>query len=129
MSLENKSHFQAEKEAIFLLLTENKSYFQAEKEAIFLLLTGIGYEIYSTVDACKTTNEMWIDMERLQQGESLNIQDVKTNLFWEFGKFTSRDRESMKSYYSRFYKMMNEMIRNNLQVATMQVNVQFLYQL
>ncbi|GJR43969.1 hypothetical protein Tco_1312072 [Tanacetum coccineum] len=26
----------------------------------------------------------------------------------------STDRESMESYYSRFYKMMNEMIRNNL---------------
>nr|GEW30951.1 integrase, catalytic region, zinc finger, CCHC-type, peptidase aspartic, catalytic [Tanacetum cinerariifolium] len=43
------------------------------------------------------------------QGESLNKQDVKTNLFWEFGKFTSRDGESIESYYSRFYKMMNEM--------------------
>ncbi|GKD46519.1 hypothetical protein Tco_1271164 [Tanacetum coccineum] len=72
---------------------------------------------------------MWIAIERLQQGESLNIQDVKTNLFWEFGKFTSHDGESMESYYSRFYKMMNEMIRNNLTVATMQVNVQFLQQL
>ncbi|GJR69335.1 hypothetical protein Tco_0015400 [Tanacetum coccineum] len=38
----------------------------------------------------------------------------------EFGKFTSHDGESMESYYSRFYKMMNEMIRNNLEVATMQ---------
>ncbi|GJY24725.1 hypothetical protein Tco_0398383 [Tanacetum coccineum] len=35
----------------------------------------------------------------------------------------------MESYYIRFYKMMNEMIRNNLTVATMQVNVQFLQQL
>ncbi|GJU45976.1 retrovirus-related pol polyprotein from transposon TNT 1-94 [Tanacetum coccineum] len=35
----------------------------------------------------------------------------------------------MESYYSRFYKMMNEMIRNNLTVAMMQVNVQFLQQL
>ncbi|GJX76465.1 hypothetical protein Tco_0323276 [Tanacetum coccineum] len=35
----------------------------------------------------------------------------------------------MESYCSRFYKMMNEMIRNNLTVATMQVNVQFLQQL
>ncbi|GJZ99335.1 ribonuclease H-like domain-containing protein, partial [Tanacetum coccineum] len=92
----------------------------AEKEAIHLLLTGIGDDIYSTVDACKTTYEIWIDIERLQQGESLNIQDVKTNLFWEFGKFTSHDGESMESYYFRFYKMMNEMIRNNLAVATMQ---------
>ncbi|GJR69780.1 hypothetical protein Tco_0015845 [Tanacetum coccineum] len=77
-------------------------------------------EIYSNVDACKTPHEMWIAIERLQQGESLNIQDVKTSLFWEFGKFTSHDEESMESYYSRFYKMMNEMIRNNLTVATMQ---------
>ncbi|GJW72007.1 hypothetical protein Tco_0128924 [Tanacetum coccineum] len=73
----------------------------ATEEAIFLLLTGIGDDIYSTVDACKTANEMWIAIERLQQGESLNVQDVKTNLFWEFGKFTSRDGESMESYYSR----------------------------
>ncbi|GJU43070.1 retrovirus-related pol polyprotein from transposon TNT 1-94 [Tanacetum coccineum] len=53
----------------------------------------------------------------------------KDNLFWEFGKFTSRDGESMESYYSRFYKLMNELTRNNLQVTTMQVNVQFLQQL
>ncbi|GKB28675.1 integrase, catalytic region, zinc finger, CCHC-type containing protein [Tanacetum coccineum] len=35
----------------------------------------------------------------------------------------------MESYYTRFYNLMNEMIRNNLTVATMQVNVQFLQQL
>ncbi|GJX62216.1 hypothetical protein Tco_0295116 [Tanacetum coccineum] len=104
-------------------------YSLSEEEAIFLLLTGIGDEIYSTVDACNTANEMWIAIERLQQGESLNVQDVKTNLFWEFGKFTSRDGESMESYYSRFYKLMNELTRNNLQVTLMQVNVQFLQQL
>nr|GEU71502.1 hypothetical protein [Tanacetum cinerariifolium] len=80
-------------------------------------------EIYSMVDACVIAHEMWIAIKRLQQGESLNIQDVKTNLFWEFGRFTSHDGESMESYYFRFYKMMNEMIRNNLEVATMQVNV------
>nr|GEZ01460.1 hypothetical protein [Tanacetum cinerariifolium] len=64
--------------------------------------------------------EMWEAIERLQQGEPLNIQDVKTNLFWEFRKFTSHDGESMESYYTRFYKLMNEMIRNNLTVTTMQ---------
>ncbi|GKD76688.1 retrovirus-related pol polyprotein from transposon TNT 1-94 [Tanacetum coccineum] len=72
---------------------------------------------------------MWEAIERLQQGESLNIQDVKTNLFWEFGKFTSHDGETIESYYTRFYKLMNEMVRNNLTIATMQVNVQFLQQL
>nr|GEZ99158.1 hypothetical protein [Tanacetum cinerariifolium] len=38
----------------------------------------------------------------------------------EFEKFTSHDGETMESYYTRFYKLMNEMIRNNLTVTTMQ---------
>nr|GEU92207.1 hypothetical protein [Tanacetum cinerariifolium] len=65
---------------------KNKANFQVEKEAIHLILTGIGDEIYSTVDACQTAQEI-------------------------------------------FYKLMNEMIQNNLTVATMQDNVQFLRQL
>ncbi|GKD84414.1 hypothetical protein Tco_1355568, partial [Tanacetum coccineum] len=52
--------------------------------------------------------EMWTAIERLQQGESLNVQDVKTNLFWEFGKFTSRDGESIESYYSRFVTVVKQ---------------------
>nr|GEY26869.1 hypothetical protein [Tanacetum cinerariifolium] len=154
MSPANKAHFEAEKEAIHLLLTEigdeiystvdacqiaqemweaiktlrqgipehttvetpmnmfptNKAHFEAEKEVIHLILTGIEDEIYSIVDAYQTAQEMWEAIERLQQGESLNIQDVKTNLFWEFGKFTSHDGETMESYYTRFYKLMNEII-------------------
>nr|GEU52366.1 retrovirus-related Pol polyprotein from transposon TNT 1-94 [Tanacetum cinerariifolium] len=116
-------------ETLQTMSSENKAHYESEKEAIHLILTGIRDEIYLTVDACKTTQEMWKAIERLQQGESLNIQDVKTNLFWEFGKFTSHDGGTIESYYTRFYKMMNEMIRNNLTVATMQVNVQFLQQL
>ncbi|GJX28216.1 hypothetical protein Tco_0236295 [Tanacetum coccineum] len=68
-----------ERTAVETLLTmslENKAHYESEKEAIHLLLTRIRDEIYSTVDACKTAHEMWIAIERLQEGESLNIQDV-----------------------------------------------------
>ncbi|GKF50497.1 hypothetical protein Tco_0146964, partial [Tanacetum coccineum] len=78
-------------ETLLNISPENKAHYDAEKEAIYLLLTRIGDEIYLIVDACKTTHEMWIAIERLQHGESLNKQD--------------------------------------LGVATMQVNVQFLQQL
>ncbi|GJZ38065.1 hypothetical protein Tco_0584256 [Tanacetum coccineum] len=88
-------------ETILNMSPENKAHFESEKEAIHFLLTGIEDEIYSTVDACKTAHEMWGAIERLQQGESLNIQDIKTNLFWDFGKFTSHDGETMESYYTR----------------------------
>ncbi|GKF03714.1 hypothetical protein Tco_0030637, partial [Tanacetum coccineum] len=40
-----------EAETIHNMTIENKLYFQAEKEAVFLILTGIRDEIYSTVDA------------------------------------------------------------------------------
>nr|GEW60606.1 hypothetical protein [Tanacetum cinerariifolium] len=45
-------------------------YTLSRKEAIHLLLTGIGDEIYLTVDACKSAHEMWIAIERLQQDTS-----------------------------------------------------------
>ncbi|GJU76145.1 hypothetical protein Tco_1273215 [Tanacetum coccineum] len=92
-------------------LPKNRAYIDAEAEAIHMILSGIRDAIFSTVNACITAKEMWTTIERLQLGESLNKQDVKTNLFWKFGKFTSRDGESIESYYSRFYKMMNEMVQ------------------
>nr|GEX99133.1 hypothetical protein [Tanacetum cinerariifolium] len=46
---------------------ENKAHFLAEKEAIHLILTGIGDDIYSTVDSFQMTQEMWEAIERLQQ--------------------------------------------------------------
>ncbi|GJU73590.1 integrase, catalytic region, zinc finger, CCHC-type containing protein [Tanacetum coccineum] len=101
----------------------------AKAEAVQIILTGIDNDIYSTVDACPNACEMWKAIERLKQGESINVQDLETNLYWEFGKFTSRDGESLESYYSRFYKMMNELVRNQCHVTNHQVNVQFLLQL
>ncbi|GJT74662.1 retrovirus-related pol polyprotein from transposon TNT 1-94 [Tanacetum coccineum] len=101
----------------------------AEAEVVHIILTGIDNDIYSTVDACPNACEMWKAIERLKQGESINVQDLETNLYWEFGKFTSRDGESLESYYSRFYKMMNELVRNQCNVTNHQVNVQFLLQL
>nr|GEV91077.1 hypothetical protein [Tanacetum cinerariifolium] len=43
---------------------ENKAHFLAEKEAIHLILTRIEDDIYSTVDACQTAQEMWQAIER-----------------------------------------------------------------
>nr|GFC79241.1 hypothetical protein [Tanacetum cinerariifolium] len=70
-------------------------------QAVKIILTGIDNDIYSTVDACPNACEMWKAIERLKQGESINVQHLETNLFWEFGKFTSLDGESLESYYSR----------------------------
>nr|GEX29466.1 hypothetical protein [Tanacetum cinerariifolium] len=56
---------------------------EAEAEAVQIILTGIDNDIYSTVDACLNAYEMWKAIERLKQGESINVQDLETNLYWE----------------------------------------------
>ncbi|GJR27895.1 hypothetical protein Tco_1104127 [Tanacetum coccineum] len=69
---------------------EKRAYFDVEAEAIHMILSGIRDKIYSTVDAYTISKEMWIAIKRLQHGESLNKQDVKTDLFWEFGQFRNQ---------------------------------------
>nr|GEV82385.1 Gag-Pol polyprotein [Tanacetum cinerariifolium] len=76
---------------------ENKAYFEAEKEAIHLILTRIGDEIYSTVDACQTTQEIWEAIERLQQARM-----VKKNL------------ALIAKYFKKIYKPTN----NNLKTSS-----------
>ncbi|GKB33468.1 hypothetical protein Tco_0872869 [Tanacetum coccineum] len=90
----------------------------AEAEAVQIILTGIDNDIYSIVDACPNACEMWKAIERLKQDESINVQDLETSLYWEFRKFISQDGESLELYYSRFYKMMNELVRNQCNVQS-----------
>ncbi|GKA79363.1 hypothetical protein Tco_0785959 [Tanacetum coccineum] len=80
---------------------EIKKRINAEAEAVHIIMTGIDNDIYSIIDACPNAKEIWKSIERLMQGENINKHDVETNLFWAFGKFTSRDEESLESYYLR----------------------------
>ncbi|GKA24171.1 integrase, catalytic region, zinc finger, CCHC-type containing protein [Tanacetum coccineum] len=70
-------------ETVLNMSPKNKAHFESEKEAIHLILTGIGDEIYLTVDACQTAHEMWEAIKRLQQGESLTIPNVRKKLFYD----------------------------------------------
>nr|GEV09647.1 integrase, catalytic region, zinc finger, CCHC-type, peptidase aspartic, catalytic [Tanacetum cinerariifolium] len=69
----------------------------AKTKSIQIILIGIDNDIYSTVDACPNACEMWKAIERLKQGESINVQDLETNLYWEFGKFTSQDEVATRN--------------------------------
>ncbi|GJT21839.1 hypothetical protein Tco_0761839 [Tanacetum coccineum] len=83
-----------------------QKWINAEAKVVQITLTGIDNDIYSTVDACPNAIEMWKQLKGL-----------------------NKEGESLESYYSRFYKMMNELVRNQCIVTHHQVNVQFLLQL
>ncbi|GJU63145.1 hypothetical protein Tco_1244980 [Tanacetum coccineum] len=112
------------------VLQDIRDQLNAEAEAVQIILTGIDNDIYFIVDACPNACKMCEkQLTRLKQGESLNVLDLfETIYIRNFGKFTSRDGESLESYYSRFYKMMNELVRNQCHVTNHQVIVSFLLQ-
>ncbi|GJV68336.1 hypothetical protein Tco_1483845 [Tanacetum coccineum] len=58
-------------------------------------------------------NEMWIAIERLQQGESLNVQDVRQSV-WEFGKVYCLEMENHGGRITHGLQLMNELTRNQL---------------
>nr|GEZ01708.1 hypothetical protein [Tanacetum cinerariifolium] len=102
------------------------------------LLVGPTYELMK--GSCKSLVELEFFLEEVYKAKTNQLdsnnpegQQYPHNLLkplpLEFGKFTSKDGESLESYYSRFYKMMNELIRNKCKVTNHQVNVQFLLQL
>ncbi|GJR11521.1 retrovirus-related pol polyprotein from transposon TNT 1-94 [Tanacetum coccineum] len=64
-------------ETILNMSPANKAHFESEKEAIHKILTGIGDEIYSTIDACNRTHEIWKAIERLQQEWSRFVTIIK----------------------------------------------------
>ncbi|GJS50216.1 hypothetical protein Tco_0600337 [Tanacetum coccineum] len=97
-----------------------RNQLDAKAEAVQIILTWIDNDIYSIFDVCPNACEMWKAIKRLKQSESINVQDLETNLYWEFGKLTSRDGESLKSYYLRFFKMMNELVINYCDVTNHQ---------
>nr|GEW37230.1 integrase, catalytic region, zinc finger, CCHC-type, peptidase aspartic, catalytic [Tanacetum cinerariifolium] len=63
------------------VLQEIRDQLNAKAEAVQIILTGIDNDIYSTVDACPNVCEMWKAIEKLKQGESINVQDLETNLY------------------------------------------------
>ncbi|GJR90341.1 hypothetical protein Tco_0214352 [Tanacetum coccineum] len=70
-----------------------------------ILLTVRLNDIYSTLMPCLMHVKCGKLLKRLKQGESINVQDLETNLYWEFGKFTSRDGGiHLRIVLLRFYR-------------------------
>ncbi|GJS20837.1 hypothetical protein Tco_0449469 [Tanacetum coccineum] len=57
--------------------------------------------------------EMWKAIKRLKQGESINVQDLETKVYWSLEKFTFTDGESLESYYSREWKKFVTLVKQS----------------
>ncbi|GKC96725.1 hypothetical protein Tco_1162167 [Tanacetum coccineum] len=80
-----------------------------------------------TVSVLKVCSET--TAERLKQGDINQLSRYLKPILWDVLEKFTFDGESLESYCSWFYKMMNELVRNQCHVTNHQVNVQFLLQL
>nr|GEV31063.1 hypothetical protein [Tanacetum cinerariifolium] len=79
-------------ETFMNITPENHAHFGAKTKEIYMILSGIRDDVYSTFDACKTAQEMWVAIERLQQEWSRFVTIVKQ----------AEDLEKV-SYHKLFY--------------------------
>ncbi|GJT27223.1 hypothetical protein Tco_0907498 [Tanacetum coccineum] len=102
---------------------EDKARYEAEAKAIHLILTGNGDDIYSTVDACKTTHDMWIAIERLLQEWSRFVTVVKQTV--DLGRESYHKLfDILKQYQKEVNEICAEKITRNANLLALVVAAQ-----
>ncbi|GJX58878.1 hypothetical protein Tco_0290268 [Tanacetum coccineum] len=98
-------------ETVMNMTPENRAHFESEKEAIHLILTGIGDEIYSTVDACQTAQEMWEAIERLQQAKPITPPSESASEEDSDPEQAQKDKDMQKNL-ALIAKVLQETVQN-----------------
>nr|GEV20720.1 retrovirus-related Pol polyprotein from transposon TNT 1-94 [Tanacetum cinerariifolium] len=108
-------------------LTETDiKWMDADDQAIQTILLGLPKDVYVAVDSCETAKEIWEHVRQMMKASDIKEQEKKEKLFNEWEKFTSSDRESIKSYYHRFMQLMNDLKRNKHFPENIALNLKFL---
>nr|GEU56522.1 Gag-Pol polyprotein [Tanacetum cinerariifolium] len=122
VSMNETFHVQTDDE-----LTEKElKQIEADDQAIQTILLSLPEDIYAAVDSCETAQEILLRVQQMMKGSDIRIQEKKAKLFNEWERFTSTDVESIKSYYHRFLKLMNDFKRNKHFPEKIASNLKFL---
>nr|GEW66564.1 hypothetical protein [Tanacetum cinerariifolium] len=93
------------------LIENDIKQMDADDQAIQTILLGLPEDIYDAVDSCETAKEIWERVRQMMKGLNIREQEKKAKLFNEWEKFTSKDGESIESYYHHFMQLMNDLKR------------------
>ncbi|GKA15990.1 hypothetical protein Tco_0695737 [Tanacetum coccineum] len=100
-----------EQETYANTILEKRRLIDAKAEAIHMILNGIGNDMYSTVDAFSNAWEMWLAIECLQQGESINKEDFLQQLQPKWSKFVTIAKQQQELdivSYHRLFDILKE---------------------
>ncbi|GJR28858.1 hypothetical protein Tco_1222158 [Tanacetum coccineum] len=91
------------------LIGDDLKHYEFEIEAMNLILISIPYNIYNSMDACKTVQAMWQRVERIMRETVQNKVDKEKHFNNEFDQFVVEPREALVSVYNRFAELMNDL--------------------
>ncbi|GJY55200.1 integrase, catalytic region, zinc finger, CCHC-type containing protein [Tanacetum coccineum] len=91
-------------------------HYDVEMEFMNLILLSIPNDIYNSVDACTSANDMWKRVERLMRGTIQNKVDRETHFTNQFDQFVVEPREALVSVYNRFAYLQLEWLKYVTQV-------------
>nr|GEY04653.1 hypothetical protein [Tanacetum cinerariifolium] len=103
---------------LYDFLKYNQKEIEADDQAIQTILLGLPEDIYAA--------KIWPRVQQMMKGSDIGILEKKANLFNEWERFTSNERESIESYYHRFLKLMNDLKRNKHFPEKIVSNLKFL---
>ncbi|GJU08017.1 integrase, catalytic region, zinc finger, CCHC-type containing protein [Tanacetum coccineum] len=88
-------------EPLFKMTEGNKKKYIADVRVMNYFLQAILNDIYNSVDACKTAQEMWEQIKRLMYRSDITTHVRHLRLMDEFDKFAAKEGESLDSVYER----------------------------
>ncbi|GJW45382.1 integrase, catalytic region, zinc finger, CCHC-type containing protein [Tanacetum coccineum] len=73
----------------------------------------------------RIAKEIWDRVKLLIEGSELSLQERESKLYNEFDRFTSKNGETIHSYYLRCAKLINDMNTIGMTMQKLQVNTMF----
>ncbi|GKC30290.1 UBN2 domain-containing protein [Tanacetum coccineum] len=113
-------------EPLFKMTEGNKKKYIADVRVMNYFLQAILNDIYNSVDACKTAQEMWEQIKRLMYRSDITTHVRHLRLMDEFDKFAAKEGESLDSVYERLTTLVNIMDLNNVHLILVAINTMFL---
>ncbi|GJY43682.1 hypothetical protein Tco_0431895 [Tanacetum coccineum] len=104
---------------------DDKLRYDSDIKAINILLLGLPIDIYTLINHYQTAKEIWDRVKELMEGAEMTKQERESMLYDEFDKFTFEPEESIRSYYLRYSKLINDMNMIPMSMTPMQINTKF----
>nr|GEV71204.1 hypothetical protein [Tanacetum cinerariifolium] len=93
----------------------NKKQYIADVRVMNYLLQAVPNDIYNSVDACKTAQEMSKRIKRLMYDSDVTNYVTHSRLMDEFEKFAAKEGELLEYVYERLTTLVNIMDRDSLE--------------